>query len=104
MILHLINKSPDQSSALKECVNLLQGAGRSHALLLIEDAVYAALVNDTNKDFLELIGKYDLPCYVLKEDLFARGISDKVSSSFTLVDYSGFLQLSIDYAKVQSWS
>ena len=40
-MLHIVNKSPTQTNALQSCLRL---AKSGHALLLIEDAVYAATV------------------------------------------------------------
>tara|TARA_R100001143_G_scaffold62907_1_gene67523 strand:- start:37 stop:360 length:324 start_codon:yes stop_codon:yes gene_type:complete len=103
--LHLINKAPQHSSALDECLGLILSDPQAHALMLIEDGVYAALGQvDTNRHFLQGLQQSKLAAYVLTEDLQARGISDKVSGVFSLVDYPGFVDLTLKFSKVQSWA
>lgn len=104
MILHLINKSNSNSSALDDCLSVLQAAQSKTALLLIEDAVSDGTANPLNTDIHAKIKCLDIPCYVLKEDLLARGLVDKVAKPFMLIDYAGFVQLTLEYDKVQSWS
>tara|TARA_R110000772_G_scaffold172303_3_gene284157 strand:- start:125 stop:439 length:315 start_codon:yes stop_codon:yes gene_type:complete len=104
MILHLINKSISNSPALDECLSLLQAANKKSAILLLEDAVNAAISNQLNAELHAKINALDIPCYVLTEDLQARGLLDKIAKGFTQVDYAGFVQLSLEYKKVQSWA
>lgn len=100
MTLHLVNKTPAHSSALIECLQVLAETQEDSALLLIEDAVYAVLENNA---VITKLKSLSFPCYVLQEDLQARGLLDKVPAEFKVVDYSGLVRLSLDYAKVQSW-
>ncbi len=105
MTLHLINKSPARSSALNDCLSVLEFDNNSaSAILLIEDAVYAALNRSSYAYLQEKIKSLAIPCYVLKEDMLLRGLHAGLIESFSIVDYAGFVQLSIDYNKVQSWS
>lgn len=99
MTLHLINKSPSHASALAECLQILAVSEEAAAVLLIEDGVYAAL-DGTIRSAFETLG---LPCYVLREDLEARGLSEKMTGPFRVLDMGGFVKLTLDYAKVQSW-
>lgn len=99
MTLHLINKSPSHASALADCLHILTVTQETAAVLLIEDGVYAALDSASQSAF-ETLG---LPCYVLREDLEARGLSEKVTGPFRVIDMSDFVKLTLDYAKVQSW-
>ncbi|MBN4054043.1 sulfurtransferase complex subunit TusB [Haliea sp. AH-315-K21] len=104
MTLHLINKSLTQSSALEECIAVLQAKKATSALLLIEDAVYSVRECSENHSLHEKIKALGLPCYILKENLQVRGLKLELADCFSLVDYAGFVQLSLDYDKVQSWS
>lgn len=104
MSLHLVNKSPAKSSALKECIAVLEAKKVDSAIMLIEDAVYLVVNNVVNKVLHEKIRTLALPCYILKEDLTIRGLNLELADCFSLVDYAGFVQLSLDYDKVQNWS
>lgn len=104
MTLHLINKSPAKSSALNECLSIVEaGKNDSNAILLIEDAVYSALNSVAYVSLHDKIKNLAVPCYVLKEDLLVRGLKVELVGEFAVIDYSGFVQLSLDYKKVQSW-
>ncbi len=105
MTLHLINKSPAKSSALDECLSILEVSNdSSNAILLIEDAVYTSVNHSAYASLHEKIKQLALPCYLLKEDLLMRGLNSELAEGFSIIDYAGFVQLSIDYEKVQSWS
>jgi tRNA 2-thiouridine synthesizing protein B len=104
MSLHVINKSSGQSSALQQCLALLQEKNTGSAILLIEDAVYSVVDCQDNAKLHEQIKSMGLHCYCLQEDIEMRGLHSKVADCFELTDYAGFVQLSLDYDKVQSWS
>ncbi len=104
MTLHLVNKSPAKSSALEDCLAVLQAKKTASAILLIEDAVYLAMNHIDNHSLHKKIKDLALPCYLLQEDLTVRGLNSELADCFSLVDYAGFVQLSLDYKKVQSWS
>jgi len=97
MTLHLVNKDPLASNALSDCLAVLAVTEEDAALLLIEDAVNLVLQGN------EALHGLKHSCYVLQEDLQARGLLDRAGNGFIVVDYSGFVKLSLDYAKVQSW-
>ncbi|QFY89771.1 sulfurtransferase complex subunit TusB [Magnetovirga frankeli] len=95
-ILHLVNKSPYERNSLSTCAGYVKDGD---AVLLIEDGVYAAIAGGKAAD--ELKG---LEVSVLGPDLAARGISeDKLVGGVTVVDYAGFVDLSVAKDKVQSW-
>ncbi len=75
-----------------------------HALLLIEDAVYLMLAQAENETILDDIRKLGLSCYVLQEDLKARGLGTELAPGFILTDYAGFVDLTVEHDKIQSWS
>jgi len=99
-MLHLVNKSPFERKTLDAC--LRRAAPRS-AILLYEDAVYAALSGTTFSDaMIEAAKAFDI--FVLTPDLAARGLDpDAVVDGVQKVDYDGFVDLTVDRGTVQSW-
>jgi len=98
MLLHTVSQSPHAGSALNSC---LRAASRDSCILLLEDAVYAACVGSTAAAALLAS---DCRVFALQADLKARGISSTMLvDSISVVDYSGFVQLSVDCHAVQSW-
>ena len=98
-MLHTVNKSPFEGNSLESC---LAHAASGSAILLIEDGVYAALKGTTVSDKVQQAMK-DFTVYALESDIKTRGIADKVMDGIKLVDYSGFVDLTCEYDKVQAW-
>lgn len=99
-ILHTVNKSPFEKNSLDACLRL---AAKGSAVLLIEDGVYGAMKGTAKTAAVES-AKGDISFYVLGPDLKARGIGeDKLIDGFKVVDYSGFVSLSVENDKVQAW-
>ena len=97
-MLHILNKSPLQASTLDTVVRLAE----SGALLLIEDAVYAATNGNLAEAKLrEAMAR--LKVYALAPDLAARGMADRVIDGVTTVDYDGFVDLVVEHPNNQSW-
>ena len=96
MILHTVNKTGE---SLSRCLSI---ASQGDAVLLIEDGVYAAMDNTANRQTWETIPT-NMSCYVLVEDLAARGISDKMLAQVTPADWTLFVSLTTEYDKVISW-
>lgn len=98
-ILHTVNKSPLVSNTLASCLRL---ASAGDGILLIEDGVYAGLRNTAFTVELEqILAKFKL--FALQPDALARGILTQVHPQIQLVDYVGFVNLTIEYDKVQAW-
>ncbi len=97
-VLHIINKSPYDRSSLQTCLRL---AKKGSGILLIEDGVYAAINGGACKDEVVAASK-EHSLYVLQADLDARGIKN-VIDGISAVDYDGFVKLSTEHDKVQSW-
>lgn len=98
-ILHTINKSPYEKNSLESC---LRYAKKGSALLLIEDGIYAAIKGSAAADLINAANKISFYC--LEPDLKARGFaSAKIMEAVKLVDYEGFVDLSVEYDKVQAW-
>ena len=99
-MLHLINKSPFERTALDSCLRLAQTGS---SILLIEDGVYAAQKNAVHAG--KITGRMeDLSFYVLGPDIAARGLGDTpLIEGLTVVDYEEFVDLVVKHEGTQSW-
>jgi len=97
-MLNIINKSPSERDALDSCLRTMNGG----AILLIEDAVYAATRGNAAEARLrEAMTRCKL--YALQPDLDARGMGDRLLDGVTAVDYAGFVDLVAEHPNCQSW-
>lgn len=99
-ILHTVNKSPFERNNLDACLGHAQAGD---AILLYEDAVYAALPNNS---FSARMSDASKTCklYVLGPDLKARGFDPAgVLAGITVVDYAGFVDLAATNKAVNAW-
>ncbi|MFA5627690.1 MAG: sulfurtransferase complex subunit TusB [Thiohalomonadaceae bacterium] len=98
-MLHTVNKSPFEKDTFESC---LEHAAKGSAVLLIEDGVYAVLKGSTAAaKAQQFMG--DITFYALEPDVNARGIQGKVIDGVNLVDYAGFVDLTVKFDRVQSW-
>lgn len=95
--LHTLNASAREHPALLQ--RLLRCASSGDGLLLIENGVY----NLTDNDYLTAISQAGLTLHCLQADLLARGLSHYPDSRATVIDDSGFVQLTCSHHKVVSW-
>ena len=99
-VLHIVNKSPYERNSLDTCLRL---ARPDSAVLLIEDGIYAVQKNGAAAEQLKNAMQQH-QVFALAPDLQARGISeDSMLDGIQLVDYDGFVKLSTEYDKLQSW-
>ena len=99
-MLHLVNRSPFQESALDTCLRV---ARPGSALLLYEDGVYAGVQGTGVAERLEAAAGEMHVC-VLEADLAARGLRDAaLVPGVERVDFDGFVELAIEYDRVTSW-
>lgn len=98
-MLHIVNKSPLERNGLESCLAAAQPGG---ALLLIEDAVYAATRGHAAAGKLRAAME-NLEVYALEADLEARGMSEAVAPGVKVVDYGGFVDLVASHKTCQSW-
>jgi len=99
-MLHTVNKSSFDRNTFESCLRLAK-AGSS--VLLIEDGIYAAMKNTTVAEQINA-AMSTLNFYILGPDMDARGVkADALIDGFKVVDYSGFVDLSIEHDSVQSW-
>jgi len=99
-MLHLINKSPFERTALDSCLRLARSGS---SILLLEDGVYAAMKNAAHAEKITSRME-DFSFYVLGPDVAARGLSDTpLIDGVTVVDYGGFVDLVAEHDAAQSW-
>jgi tRNA 2-thiouridine synthesizing protein B len=98
-VLHIVNKSPYEKNSLASC---LKHALKGSALLLIEDAVYAATKGSSAEADIRQAMR-DLSVYALGPDLEARGVQANVVDGVQVVDYGGFVDLVAEHRTNQSW-
>ncbi len=99
-MLHTVNKSPFEKTSLDTCLRLVRPGS---AILLLEDAVYAAArgtaVEPKVKQALALHA-----VFALGPDLKARGLdAGRLIEGVQVVDYGGFVDLVVAHDKVQGW-
>ncbi len=97
MQLHTLNKSPRNGDALASCLRLVRGPA---SILLLENGVYGALAG---QEALWSQLPDTVRCYVLQEDLEARGLAGRVQARFESVDYAGFVALCAAHDTTLSW-
>ncbi|MCK5609087.1 sulfurtransferase complex subunit TusB [Candidatus Pacearchaeota archaeon] len=98
-MLHIINKSPTNSPALKQC---LKRAQQGSSILLMEDAAYA-LISKTEASSQIKQHMNRVSFYVLEPDIKARGIGEKIISGIQRIGYNDFVKLACSQHPVQSW-
>ena len=98
--LHTVNTSPFERNALDSCLRL---AAEGAAVLLFEDAVLGARAGTRIADKIKA-AMPGLAIYALGPDLAARGIrEDTLIDGIQVVDYPGFVELTVSHDKVQAW-
>ena len=97
-MLHIVNKSPLERPSLDACLRIAEPG----AILLIEDAVYAAARGGKAAARLAEATKRHT-VYVLRPDAEARAVADRLIEGVTTVDYGGFVDLVAEHENCQSW-
>ena len=98
-MLHIVNKSPFQTSTLESCLAMAQPGS---AVLLIEDGVYGATAGTGTEAQIKQ-ACVSIKFYALQPDMDARGVTPKLVEGITLVDYAGFVDLVAQYSTSHSW-
>ncbi len=98
-MLHIVNKSHTQTNSLASCLRL---AKPGDALLLTEDAVYAATHAGGAASGMGA-ALAQLKVYALQPDVDARGMAGKLLERVTAVDYAGFVDLVAEHPTNQTW-
>lgn len=92
--LHTISRSP-ASGLFDSCVAI---ARPGDGLLFVEDGAYYS-VTAASIDNLQ----QGISVFVLKEDVLARGLQDKIIEHIEVIDYDKFVELCCEFDKVVSW-
>ncbi|GKX55490.1 protein TusB [Leminorella grimontii] len=79
---------------------LLRTVSSGDALLFIQDGVAGALVKSPS---LEAIIEKGVVVYALREDLEARGLLSRVVGGVIVVDFAGFVDLSVSHRSQMAW-
>ncbi|WP_296260306.1 MULTISPECIES: sulfurtransferase complex subunit TusB [unclassified Pseudomonas] len=95
--LHVLSHSPFTDSRLGSCLRVL---GSEDAILLCGDATYALTAATSAHQALDSRAG-QLKLYVLDEDAKARNLT--LPGWVINVDYPGFVALSVQYDKVNTW-
>jgi tRNA 2-thiouridine synthesizing protein B len=98
-MLHIVNKSPLERNSLEACLRIAAPGG---AVLLIEDAVYAATRGTTVESAVTAaLSRFKI--YALLPDLEARAVADRIIDGVIPVGYDGFVDLVAEHPSCQSW-
>lgn len=105
MLLHTVNKSAFDSSALGDCLAVVSAYD---AVLLIENGVYGALDNSPSElahiKQIKQLSASGTRFYVLQADCEARGLAGSaLLPAVTVVDDAGFVALAAEASAIQSW-
>jgi tRNA 2-thiouridine synthesizing protein B len=77
--------------------------GSSDAILLIEDGVFASLKGNPCDEAISAAITAGIKVFAIENDICARGLSKKIRNDIQIVDYTGFVRLSVSYNCTQSW-
>ena len=105
MILHTVNKSVFDNSALGDCLRVV---ATNDAVLLIENGVYGALNSSqsepTHVESILELSAAGTRFYALQADCQARGLADSaLLSAVQITDDAGFVALAAEASAIQSW-
>lgn len=96
-MLHTVNKSPFQNTALEDCLRFAQAGD---AILLLEDGVYGAVAGSVKSALLENALK-NHQVYAIKADLQARALT-RIIPGIQIVGYDVFADL-VDKNLMHAW-
>ena len=83
---------------------LLQRISRGDALLFVESAVLSLHKNSHYSQILLHLLQH-CQCYALEADLLARGLAaDRILAEVAVVDYQGFVNLTVKHAVIKTWN
>ncbi|MEE8042993.1 MAG: sulfurtransferase complex subunit TusB [Pseudomonadales bacterium] len=99
MKLHTVNKSPMRDDAMSQCLSV---AASGSCVLLLEDGVYGALRGGSlSRSITDALDR--LRIFALAPDVTARGLDAHLVEGVALVDYDGFVRLTIECDAVVPW-
>lgn len=95
--LHIVSTSPFVTSALGDCLRVLQGGD---CIILIENAVWAVNGDQAWQRQLRALSDHH-SVYLLAEDAALRGIH--VLPPFSLIDYENMVAIACEHTRSLSW-
>ncbi|XBC41729.1 MAG: sulfurtransferase complex subunit TusB [Buchnera aphidicola (Kaburagia rhusicola rhusicola)] len=95
-MLHILMRSPFEINMIL-LIDLLRS---NDDVIALQDSVIIAI--DKNIFLKELLS-IPIGLYVIKQDVYARGIQSKISSKVNIVDYLQFVFLTVKHKKQMSW-
>lgn len=98
-ILHIVNKSAFTSSVAQTC---LDHCSHQDSVIFIENGVFNALASSPLAERINRL-QAKVKFFILDEDITARGLSNKILPGIQLIDYKGFVALTVEHSPVQSW-
>ncbi|MGR5064477.1 sulfurtransferase complex subunit TusB [Photobacterium sp. DNB22_13_2] len=96
-MLHIFTRSPFQSQAFSEARAIIS---KNDSILLIQDAVIAATVENSP---IFQFNDAGVKIYLLSEDIIARGLQGKLRLDIDVIDYKGFVGLTVDNETQMKW-
>ncbi|QCI16751.1 sulfurtransferase complex subunit TusB [Buchnera aphidicola (Aphis craccivora)] len=95
-MLHTLIQSPYKTN-IPLLISMLK---KQDDFLALQDGVLIAL---TNNFFLDSIIFSSANLYLIKDDVYARGIINNISSDFTLISYFHFVSLTLKNKTQMTW-
>jgi tRNA 2-thiouridine synthesizing protein B len=98
--LHTINKSPFSHTTSLSCFHI---CSEHDSILLVEDGVLGSMQSSPYIEEINTLIEKGVKIYALESDVKARGLEQKIHPYIIITDFNGFVQLSIEHSRVQSW-
>lgn len=96
-MLHIISRGSLEADVFKR-------VGATDGVLFIEDAVLMLLKGNALSETLQVLAERQ-SAFVLIEDITIRGIAfEEIVANIKPVDYSGFVELTLKYEVIYSWT
>ncbi|QIQ42089.1 MAG: sulfurtransferase complex subunit TusB [Buchnera aphidicola (Microlophium carnosum)] len=95
-MLHTLMKSPFETN-ISLLISMLK---KSDDFLALQDGVLIGLKDNI---FLKSIIISSVKLYLIKEDVYARGIHKNISKKFVLISYIHFVSLTLKHKKQMTW-
>lgn len=95
-MLHVLMKSPFETN-FSLIMNMLK---ETDDFLALQDGVLIALIDNV---FLKKLICSSAKLYIIREDVYARGINKNISEKFTLISYIHFVSLTIKHKTQMTW-
>lgn len=96
-MLHTVMTSPFQTQAMARCLRYL---GPADEILLLQDAVVAGVEKNA---WCATLAQTGVKIYLLEADLLARGLREQVADCFHIIDFEGFVGLTVAHETQMKW-